>query len=620
MPDTQIRRVSNPPKKPVVLYDGNCGFCRFWVERWNAIVRGSVDFEPLQQEGARYPGIPREQMEREMQLVDADGTVLGGADAVLRMWRGTRWGWLETLAKKVPPLLGALRAGYRFVAGHRTLFSRLTRLGWGDESQRPTFAVARRVFAHALGLVFLAAFGSLLVQWRGLIGSGGILPVAKWMEPAHEHFGSAVYLRLPTIFWAAHGDGVLMTAAVLGVLLSLVLCCGVLPGPMSLALWGLYLSFCAIGSPFFNFQWDALLLETALLAAIFLPWNVFPQWRLTTRVTTVGRWLLWWLLARLMLESAVVKLSSGDPTWRNLTAMSYHFETQPLPLWTAWHVHQAPMWMHKLEAFGTFAIEFLAPLLIFGPRRFRHAGAWLVILLQCAIMATGNYAFFNLLTIALSLLLLEDTHWPTWVRRRLMRRVRPPLHLGGATWSSWIMEPVGVLIFVVTAALLVRTFDRTMTLPSPIAGMVRLVQPLNSFNSYGLFAVMTTERREIVVEGSSDGEHWQPYEFKWKPGDLNRRPQLVAPHQPRLDWQMWFAALSDYQHETWFMHFLERLLTNAPDVLGLMEWNPFPGTPPRYVRAVIYQYHFTRYADGPGWWKRDHMELYCPPVSLKPAS
>ena len=566
-----------------------------------------------------FPEIPAERFAQAVQLIETDGTVLEGADAVFRIGKSGGWGWLEWLAQKIAPLRAVARRGYRFVAEHRPLFSRLTALGWGNDSTRPSFGMARRVFAHALGLVFLMAFGSLLVQWRGLIGSGGILPVARWMDPARERLGPIIHLRLPSVFWLGHGDGVLLTAAVTGVVLSLVLAVGVLPGPCALVLWALYLSFCSISAPFFNFQWDALLLETALLAAIYLPWSVLPSWRLTTRITTVGRWLLWWLLARLMFESSIVKLSSGDPTWRNLTAMSYHFETQPLPLWTAWHVHQAPLWMHKLEALGTFAIEFLAPVLMFGPRRFRHAGAWLIIALQGAILATGNYAFFNWLTIALALLLLEDAYWPAWLRRRLLRRARPTLHLGEATWGSWIIEPLGVLIFVITGALLLRTFDRGMKFPAPIAGFVRLTEPLNSFNSYGLFAVMTTERREIVVEGSNDGEHWQAYEFKWKPGDVNRRPQLVEPHQPRLDWQMWFAALSDYEHEPWFMRFMERLLANSPDVVGLLEWNPFPGTPPRYVRAVMYEYYFTNFGD-PGWWKRELKGLYCPPVSLRPPS
>jgi hypothetical protein len=518
----------------------------------------------------------------------------------------------------LPILRQWARAVYRFIARQRTFFSKLTRLGWGTLAAPPTFAMVRRIFAHGLGLIFFTAFGSLALQWKGLIGSGGIVPPGSWMDSARAQLGAGVYWRVPSVFWLGQGDGAIGTAIWAGVLISIAMACGFAPGACALVLWALYLSLCAVSDPFLGYQWDALLLETALLAAVYLPWSLSPQWRVTTRLTTLGRWLLWWLLGRLMLESAIVKLTSGDPTWRNLTALTYHYETQPLPLWTAWFAHQSPVWLHKLEALATFAIEFIAPLLILGPRRLRHAGAWAMIALQLGIMFTGNYAFFNLLCILLSLLLLEDSFWPDASRRLLLRRVRPPVHAGTPTTASWILEPLGALSAVFTGFLLLGTIWRPL-LFAPFESLSQVTRPLRSFNSYGLFASMTTERPEIIVEGSNDGVHWQAYEFKWKPGDLKRAPRLAEPHQPRLDWQMWFAALSgNARRVPWFVEFMARLLQGSPEVLALLEWNPFPGTPPQYVRAQLYEYHFTRVGEGPAWWKRERIGEFCPAISIRP--
>src|SRR4051812_27265834 len=240
MPEPEVTRVANPPSRPRVLYDGDCGFCRFWVDRWHAEAGSSVRFDPFQQAAHEYPEIPPERFKHAMQLVDTDGKVFGGADAVFRLWRDGRLSWVEWLMRKVPPLLALARILYAFVSSHRPLASRLTRIGWGADSRPPTFGVARRVFAHALGLVFLSAFGSLFVQWRGLIGSGGIFPISRWMDPAHERIGSLIYLRVPSVFWLNHSDATVLTVCVLGVVLSLVLACGLLPGPMALVLWALY--------------------------------------------------------------------------------------------------------------------------------------------------------------------------------------------------------------------------------------------------------------------------------------------------------------------------------------------------------------------------------------------
>ncbi len=474
----------------------------------------------------------------------------------------------------------------------------------------PGFTVARSVFARSLGLIFLCAFGSLLPQIRGLIGINGVASAHSFLQAVWQHLGSASLWKVPTLVWLGASDGALLTFCWAGVLISLVMIAGVAPGACALILWALYLSVASVSSPFLDFQWDALLLETALLATLALPWRLRPQWETNAPLPRFGRWLLWWLLFRLMFESGLVKLGSGDPTWRNLSALDFHFATQPLPLWTAWYVHHAPDWMLRGAVLIMFAFELIVPFLIFAPRRWRHAGAWALIALQGVILITGNFAFFNLLTIALCLLLFDDAGWPQRLRKRILPAVR------------WPMPPISPLRFRAGAAL--AALFGLLSLP-PLLHAVGLCRPWNplaalrSFNGYGLFAVMTTERNEIIIEGSNDGVIWQPYELPWKPGDLRAAPRWAAPHQPRLDWQMWFAALGSPQNNPWFGWLLGHLLTGTPEVLSLFETNPFPHKPPQYIRAVLYTYQFTKPGES-GWWRREARSIYHPPASLTPKS
>ena len=469
-----------------------------------------------------------------------------------------------------------------------------------------SFTTARRGFAVALGLTFLTAFVSLGVQVRGLMGERGIVPAARLLNSAHTALGDAAYFQVPTLAWLGGGDGMLVAFCVAGAVLSLVLAAGFCPGACALGCWALYLSLCSVGSPFLNFQWDALLLEAALLAALMLPWRWRPAWSRETPPQRVGRWLVWWLVFRLMFESGVVKLTWHDATWTEMRALDFHFETQPLPLWTAWYVQQLPRWMLRATTFVMFVIEMIVPFLIVAPRRWRHGAALALIAFQVAILVTGNYAFFNLLTIALCLPLFDDAWW----RVRIPAAEKPPPH--PAAWP--IAGALGLFGIAATLPSLIGAFN--IRAPDPLGA---LLGPTRSFNGYGLFRVMTTERPEIVVEGSRDGVVWRAYDFRWKPGNVRERPRLVAPHQPRLDWQMWFAALGEVRQNPWFVNFLVRLLEGSPEVLDLLASNPFPDQPPRYVRAVGYDYHFTRGADDTtAWWKREKKGLYCPAISLRP--
>jgi hypothetical protein len=241
-----------------------------------------------------------------------------------------------------------------------------------------------------------------------------------------------------------------------------------------------------------------------------------------------------------MFSSAVVKLASGDPAWRHLTALEYHYETQPLPPWTAWYAAHWPAWFQRASAAGVLVIEGLVPLLILAPRRIRFAGAGALLALQILILLTGNYAFFNWLAILLCLLLLDDGVWPRGLRDRFASRgeARP-----GGAWRTWVARPVLVALLLLSVVPLAGTLGGPPVGRGPLEAAYRAVLPFRLVNHYGLFAVMTTERPEIILEGSDDGRSWKPYEFRYKPGDPSRRPRFVAPLEPRLDWQMWFAAL-----------------------------------------------------------------------------
>jgi hypothetical protein len=317
-----------------------------------------------------------------------------------------------------------------------------------------------------------------------------------------------------------------------------------------------------------------------------------------------------------MFGSGAVKLASGDPTWRGLTALIFHFWTQPLPTPVAWYANQLPASVLKASTAAVLLIELIAPLLFLAPRRARAFSCALLVGLQISIALTGNYAFFNLLTAALCLFLLDD---------RALERLGP--RRGAEVQPSQpgrIQRALLIAVSVVTLPVSMLAFTTSIGVELPgaplVAPLAAAVGPFRSVNAYGLFAVMTTKRPEIVIEGSDDGVIWEAYEFNDKPTDVKRRPQWVAPFQPRLDWQMWFAALGRYEEEPWLQNFCLRLLEGSPDVLRLLARDPFRGRPPRYVRAELYQYRFsdkaTRRAEG-AWWTRERVADYSPVLSRR---
>ena len=613
-------KVASPPAKPLLLWDADCNFCRKWIFRWRAATGDRVDYETSLAAGDRFPEIPKEEFSRSVQLVEPDGRVYRGAEAVFRARaKAPGRAWPLWCYERVPGVAPISESAYAVVAGHRKIFSAVTQALWGNDVTPPTYETARRIFIRLLAATYLIAFVSLWVQIGGLAGSRGILPAEPFLEAVKGKLGGAGYLLYPTVCWLGAGDGTLSLVCGVGAVLSAVLMLtGLAPSLIFFLLWILYLSLSTVTRTFLAFQWDILLLEAGFLAIFLAPPQLRPRRERESPPGFGSIFLLHWLLFRLMFTSGVVKLGAPTPEWRNLTALDVHYETQPLPTWTAWYMHQLP---HAFQAASTifmFAIELGAPWLIFAPRRLRHAGAAALIVLQVLILATGNYAFFNLLALALCVLLLDDTFWP-------LRWRRMPPGGGGASrtprrWPKTLLLPLGILIFAVSTMEMTDRMRVEIPYPSALRSVQEWLSPFRSVNSYGLFASMTTYRHEIVVQGSDDGVTWLDYEFKWKPGDLRRRPAFVAPHQPRLDWQMWFAALGTYQRNPWLISLLQRLLEGSPPVLALLDRNPFPDAPPKEIRAVVYDYHFTdpgqRAKDG-AWWRREFLGLYCPVLSAR---
>ena len=479
------------------------------------------------------------------------------------------------------------------------------------------------LFLRLIGVAYAAAFFSLSVQIVGLIGHEGILPADRFMETVSTQLGADGIVLVPTFCWLNCSDAFLQFLCIAGGVAALLAVPGVCTGPALLVCWLLYLSLINVGQDFLSFQWDILLLETGFLAIFLAPWQLLePPWQIgrakaaNPEPSLILIWLMRWLLFRLMLESGMVKLASGDRTWATLIALNYHYFTQPLPTPLAWYTQQLPEWFQKLSVGGTFFIELIVPFLIFTPRFLRLFAAGAIVFLQVLIALTGNYAFFNLLTIALALLLLDDQIISRFLPRTLVERVSstcqprwPALHKGIA---------IAVAVFI--GFLSICGFAHRVPLPSPVQGFLAVIERYYFLNTYGLFAVMTTSRQEIQIEGSNDQKEWRVYEFKYKPGDLHSPPCIVAPGQPRLDWQMWFAAFSDWRSTPWFPNFMTRLLEGSPSVLGLLKTNPFPDGPPKYVRAQLYTYTFTdpqeKNQTG-NWWHREYAGDYFPIVSAR---
>jgi predicted DCC family thiol-disulfide oxidoreductase YuxK len=619
-------RVSNPPPRPLLIWDGECHFCRRWMERWHEITTGDVDYTTYQEAASRFPEIPREQFERSIVYIDRSGAVFTGAEAVYRSL-GTRPSrkWLSWSYERLPGFAAISELAYRVIARHRRAASVITRFLWGNDVRPPTYFWAREWFLRALGLIFLIAFVSLWVQIDGLVGSNGLLPVSRFLTAVRGQFGTQAFSMLPTLCWVNSGDAFLHFLCGAGVVAAMLLICGIARVFCLVALVVFYLSLTVAGQAFLSFQWDVLLLETGFLAIFLAPPRLWQKREHGAPVSRLGLFLLKLLLFKLMLMSGVVKLTSGDDSWWNLTALDYHYWSQPLPTIFAWYADKTPEWFKHFSVAFCLVVEIVVPFFIWAPRRLRLIACGLLVFLQIAIAITGDYCFFNLLTIALCLLLIDDAVVAEVgvARRAGDKRANAALRRAKRLQDRLLTYGATVVI-VITVPLnawhIFSAFEPAAEPPAIVQQALDRIEPFHIVNGYGLFRVMTKDRGEIVIEGSADGIDWRAYEFKWKPGNVMRAPAWCAPHQPRLDWQMWFAALGSPRQNPWLINLVFRLFQDKPEVIHLLKVNPFPDSPPHYIRAEFYRYRFTtmeEHRKTGAWWKRQFLGEYLPEIPIE---
>lgn len=501
-----------------------------------------------------------------------------------------------------------------------------------------TDAWTRRLYVHAFGVVYLIAFLSLWSQVHGLIGQQGILPADDYFKLAQSKLGHDACRLLPSFCWVGSNDIMLHVWCATGVSLSALLMAGFAPRPILVSLWAIYLSLSVAGQAFLSFQWDTLLLEMTVCSLLYVPRGWRMNWLESSPPLPAARWLLWGLAFKLLFLSGATKLLSGDTSWNDGTALRFHYYTQPIPNWLSWYAYQLPLAAHQVALMMMFTVEIALPFLIFFSRIGRAIFGVATILLMLAIEATGNFGFFNLQTIVLCLPLLNDKLLGRLLRfgkpadRQVVAPVTPR-----RPWRVWVGSAAATAILFVSTLTIAREMVRTQQpekMPRIVVATMgateryvltwaepTILQPLAPFrtiNGYGLFRVMTTSRPEIVVEISDDGHTWDAYELPYKPGRVDRVPPIVAPHMPRLDWQMWFAGLNPRGNEYWLAAFSKRILEGTPAVARLAG-NPKLGRdPPRYVRLAYYEYKFSsadqRRATG-AWWSRSHVGYLTEPLT-----
>ena len=515
--------------------------------------------------------------------------------------------------------------------------------------------VSRWIFLRALGLIYFSAFFSLLFQIRGLIGPEGILPAGEYLQAVVRTAGHARYWYAPTLLWFSTSSHMLMALCWAGLIASVLLTLNIWPRGMLAICWVCFLSFVSAAAEFSGYQSDGMLLEAGFISMFLAPSGWRPGLGSSHLPIRASVYLLRWEWFRIYFESAVAKIASGDPQWRNFTAMDEYYQNGPLPTWIGWYVQHFPHWFHAASAFGTLALELVLVWMLFLPRRWRIICFFIVTPWQLGIILTANYTFLNYLVLVLAFFLLDDHFLAQFLPQRWRQRLSgaqksqatpsapafesqsilqtketltpPSGSLAKTTdkreWRAQLRAHFKILKIALIAVIFAWLFYASTVqmlwmiwrvFPLPTTPVMAL-EPFRIADRYGLFAVMTRGRYEIEFQGSTDGTNWVPYPFRFKPQDPRKAPGIYAPYQPRFDWNLWFASLSDWRSDPIVTRTEERLLTGDKDVLSLFAGNPFPHEPPRRVRAVLWQYWFTTPAEKRAqgtWWRRQLLGLYAP--------
>ena len=487
----------------------------------------------------------------------------------------------------------------------------------------------RWLFVRALAIVYFSAFYSLLFQIRGLNGPGGILPAKDYLAAVTQSLPAASRLwYAASLFWLSSSAHMLMAITWIGLLASVLVFLNVWPRLCLLICFVCFLTFVTTAGDFSGYQSDGMLLEAGFLTLFLAPPGLLPGWGEQHPASRASYFLLLWEWFRIYFESGLVKWLSGDPQWRNLSAMDEYYQNAPLPTWIGWYAGHLPHWFHVACAGGTLLLEFVIVLMLFFPRRVRLVCFFIVTPWQIGVILTGNYAFLNYLVLFLGFLLLDDRFLRRFVPRRFQPRTPVPVTEAAesATLPARVRLQLGSLRLAAAAVFLtwiayattVEMIDMVWR-PNPLPmAPVAALEPFRIANQYGLFAVMTRGRYEVEFQGSNDNQKWTPYAFRYKPQALNARPGIYAPYQPRFDWNLWFASLGDWRQNQIVPLTEERLLGNDSSVLQLFRGNPFPGSPPKYVRAVLWQYWFTSMAEKRqtgNWWRRSLLGQYAPTLT-----
>jgi hypothetical protein len=525
--------------------------------------------------------------------------------------------------------------------------------------------IPRWLFLRAMGLIYFSAFFSLIFQIRGLIGPEGILPASDYLQAVAHSFGHARFWFAPTLVWLSSGAQMLVFLCWAGMVASLLLSLNVWPRGTLAICFVCFLSFVSAAGDFSGYQSDGMLLEAGFIALFFAPPGFRPGLGAKRPPSRASLFLLQWEWFRIYFESGMVKIASGEPQWRNMTAMDEYYQNGPLPTWVGWYVQHLPHWFHALTAYSTLALELGLVWMLFLPRRWRIVCFFIATAWQIGIILTANYTFLNYLVLALGLLLLDDRvllhclpqRWKRTLDQTATHRtdVTPlatenPTETDSSTlqdiatqttearraedgrpenWRDLLHQQLTVLkrsltglmlawIFYATSVELLWIVFPTLKLPTT---PIEALEPFRIANRYGLFAVMTRGRYEIEFQGSEDGQNWQAYPFRYKPQDPSQPPGIYAPYQPRFDWNLWFASLGSWREYPIVINTEVRLLSTDPDVLALFARNPFPQEPPQQVRAVLWQYWFTTAAEKRKtgfWWRREFLGLYAPTLTRDP--
>lgn len=502
----------------------------------------------------------------------------------------------------------------------------------------------RWLFLRAIALIYFSAFFSLLFQIRGLIGPDGVLPASEYLEAVGKSAAAGRFWYAPTVFWFSTSSHMLMAVCWIGLAASLLAVFNVFPRVSLFVCFAGFLSFVAASGEFSSYQSDGMLLEAGFIVLFLAPMGFRPGLGVAQPPIRASIFLLLWEWFRIYFESGVAKIASGDPEWRHFTAMDEYYQNGPLPTWIGWYMQHLPNWFHAATAFGTLALELVLVFMLFLPRRWRIVCFFIVTPWQMGVIMSANYTFLNYLVLALGIFLLDDRFIQQCIPARWKRDWTPSpiehVETGPQADPSGADAPIPVAnkevgsthplrnqlanfqltltcvmfawLFYSSATLLVLMVWRSAPLPT---GPVMALEPFRIADRYGLFARMTRGRYEIEFQGSMDGQNWTTYQFRNKPQDPREAPRIYAPYQPRFDWNLWFASLSDWRSDPIVVRTEERLLAGSPDVVSLFKSNPFPGQPPRIVRAVVWQYWFSTWEAKRTqgiWWTRQLLGLYAP--------